>query len=321
MKSRLLPILITGFVLALGLLLAVQVTHSLQGGRIDATADAITSAPDFNQTVTPVIFQSISEQAGQLRLSGESEPDVVIVVQNNGQNFRQIKADSSGNWTTVLNVEDDPVMIIDLLVFVENGAKIRSDETLIRIPAPKTYHTADTDADGVSVETPAPALIMITAPGGPTRIVQSPFQGLPTAGPLSMGSIDYDESGSVIFSGMSEVSGQVRIYANDVLVGERPVEKNGRWYFIAAETLPMGSYEIKAELLTEPGVVSVVAVPFERLRKDPAPDSGAEASLRVNYVPYRWQVSRAIYGGGRQYTAVFAPQPTREDKAEGKSAN
>lgn len=309
MKSRLIPILVTGFVLALGLLLAVQVTQSLRGGQAEVPETAEISPDAFNQTVNPVIFKSISEQDGELRISGTSEAGAVISIRNDGQNFRQIKANGKGEWSITLDIDSDPAMIIDLVVFVENGAKIRSDETLFRIPAPTTIDLAD--------RTNPAALIMITAPGGPTRIVQSPFRGLPTVGPISMGPIEYDDSGSVIFSGTSEARGQVRIFANNVLVGERPVSASGRWFFIAIETLPLGSYPITAEILTIDGDVHRVSVPFQRLKHENE-DERAGRALRVNYDPGIWQVSRNIYGGGRQYTAIFAPivEPAKIESEE-----
>lgn len=299
MKSRLLPILITGFVLALGFLLAVQVAQTVNKADVIAAPLTVPSSDDFNQTVAPAIFDTISEDNERLRITGTSEPGAIISVRNDGQGFRQLNANGDGKWDTVIKIEGNPVMIIDLLATMEDGVSIRSDETVFRIPAPKTIQE-------IEGETLRPALLMVTAPGGPTRVVQSPFSGWPQAGPISMGPIEYDDAGSAIFSGSSDSSGTVRIFAGTKLIGQRPVIANGRWFFIAAESLPDGPYNLSVELEDEFGEKHRLDVPFERLtHAQDVQDAGR--SLRLNYEPEIWQISRTVHGGGRQYTAIFAP--------------
>jgi len=199
-----------------------------------------------------------------------------------------------------LDVEADPdaIMVIEIVMFVEGGLNVRGDETVFRIPVPTQNNDEDTTANRA-------ALIMVTAPGGPTRIVQTPFGGSPTDGPLTMGPIDYDDSGGVIFSGTTEEEGRIRIYAGPQRIGETRVGAGGRWNFIIG-SLPMGEYEIAAELIKSDGIKARVSVPFERL----APSRNSEASIvpDVRFEPFRWQVRRSLLGGGAQYTAIFAPQ-------------
>lgn len=298
MRSRLVSMLITGFALALGLLIAVQITGSLRSDGPDVPDPEI-QPQDLNKTIVPVIFKDITETDGELRLSGTSEPNAVISVRNGDENLRQMKASKDGTWTTALSIEETEVLAIELLSFVDNGAKVRSDETLYRIPAPRRVLEYETDVR-------PPSLILITAPGGPSRIIQSPFRGLPTNGPLSMGPIDHDESGSVIFSGVASQPGLVRIFAVDRLIGESGVGPDGRWFFIAAETLPVGEYDIRVQLVSGPDATAEVTVPFVRVRAQNNPISNDPVS--VTFEPYRWQISRNLYGGGQQHTSIFAPQ-------------
>lgn len=201
----------------------------------------------------------------------------------------------------VIVVNDNPTLSIELVAFMENGAKVRSDETLYRIPAPLVKSGED--------NIQRLALIMVTAPGGPSRIVQSPFGELPEAGPLVMGPIDYDENGSVIFSGTSKIEGQVQVFAGDMPVGERTVGANGRWFFIAAEILPLGTYDVTAELITEDAEPHKVTVPFRRITQS-ALGSASQDDLAVSFRSNVWQISRTLNAGGRQYTAIFSPQKT-----------
>lgn len=309
MKSRLFWTLLTGICLALGFLIAVQVMQGIgQEEAAQAQGEALTQE-DLNQTVRPVIFKSISEQNGRLRLSGTSEVNTVIIIQNRSENFRQIIADDNGNWSTVLEIRGQEALELGLLVYINQDVKIQSEEILYRIPAPPV---AEEENAATVIDKDTPPLLMVTSPGGPTRIIQSPFRGLPTTGPISMGPVDYDNRGSVIFSGMSEAAGTVRIFARGELVGQSRVAVNGRWFFIAGETLPLGEYDIMAELTGANGNVSAVSVPFKRLRLKNS-DLNITMPAQVVFGTDSWQIARDLYGGGRQYTAIFAPTETPED--------
>ena len=304
MKSRLFWMIATGLALALLLLVAVQVTSFLSrtpGLSGDEPKPSISEQP-ANTGIVPVIFRTISEYGNladrQLRINGTSDPEAVLILLNRNERLRQIKADEEGNWSVDVRVEPLEVMVLEIVMFVEGGSNVRGDETVFRVPVPLNDKDENT--------TSKPALIMVSAPGGPTRIVQTPFGGSPTDGPLTMGPIDYDDSGGVIFSGTTEEEGRVQIFAGPQQIGETRVGAGGRWNFIAGNMLPTGEYEIAAALIKSDGVNARVSVPFEKL----APSENTEFSVvpDIRYEPFRWQVRRQLLGGGVQYTAIFAPQ-------------
>jgi len=304
MKSRLFWMIATGLALALLLLLAVQATSFLSrtpGLSEDRPKPAITETT-VDTGISPVIFRTVTEYGTssdkQLRLNGTSEPEAVLILLNRNERLRQLKADEEGNWSVDVRVEPVEAMVLEIVMFVEGGLNVRGDETVFRVPVPSS-ETTDEDVE------PKPALIMVTAPGGPTRIIQTPFGGSPTDGPLTMGPIDYDDSGGVIFSGTTEEEGRVRIFAGTQQIGETRVGAGGRWNFIAG-SMPLGEYEIAAELIKTDGVKARVSVLFERL----PPSQNSETSIipDIRYDPFRWQVRRQLLGGGAQYTAIFAPQ-------------
>jgi len=305
MKSRLFWMIVTGLALAMMLLVAVQATSFLSKapGLSDNDPENIQSAENPDTGITPAIFRTINEYgtSGEriLRLNGTSEPNAVLILLNRNQRLRQIKADERGNWRLDINADYSAPMVLEMVMFVEGDLNIRGDETVFRIPVPQNE-----DGDTILQK---PALIMVTASGGPTRIIQSPFGGSPTNGPLSMGPIDYDDSGGVIFSGTTEEEGRVRLYAEDQVIGETRVGAGGRWSFIAGKMLPRGEYAISAELIKADGVRARVTVPFERLAPSQNPDSKASDIPDIRYEPFRWQVRRQLLGGGAQYTAIFAP--------------
>ena len=290
--------MLTGLALALGLLLAVQISQNIrpQNSPEQISSPATEINQDLNAVIEPVVFMSISEQNDQLRLTGTSEANATVSIEDHGRNIIDVVADKDGNWSGTIPVTNRDNMIVDLVIYQETGAKIRSDEKIYRIPAP----------EDITDETLPQALLMLTAQGRSSRIIRSPFRGLPTSDGLSLETIDYDDRGGVIISGMSETPGLIQIFANETRVGDTPVLSNGRWYFIAADTLPTGSYDIRADLINNNESAASLTVSFERMRAEAV--SGEV--VNVDFQPFNWQVRRGLLGGGYQYTAVFAPLKT-----------
>ena len=256
-------------------------------------------------SLSPVLIRSVSESAGTLRLSGTAEPSSVVVLTDRGERVRQVRTDAAGSWSASLPVSTAP-MAIEATLYSGQGAangtdtvEIRGVQTVFRI-----HRAVDRDAG-------APPLILLGAPAAPSRIVSTPFGASPREGALSVGAVDYDDAGGVIFSGDADLPGRVRLYVADSAIGETRVGADGRWAFIAGAVMPLGEYRVRAELLPEDGSARAsVSVPFQRL--PPLADQGGEdGALSVGFEPGRWQIRRRLAGGGVQSTAIFAPrQPT-----------
>ena len=305
MKYRPLWMIIVGLGLAGILLILVQFTSALSKTPLISSNETTIeekSAP-IDNGLTPVFFKTISEYgsetAKKVGINGTSEPNAVLTLLNQNTRLRQFKSDADGTWDVVIDIESDRALALEIVMFVEGDLSIRGDETIYRLPVP--YSEDD------SKNLLRPALIMVSAPGGPSRIVQSPFGGSPTNGPLSMGPIDYDDSGGVILSGTTAAEGRVRIYAGGEAFGETRVGAGGRWNFIAGNLLPQGEYPISAELIGVEGVEARVSVPFERLPPSKNDSKSPSDLPDVKYEPYRWQVRRVLIGGGHQTTTIFAP--------------
>jgi len=259
----------------------------------------------------PANFRQISEfqesDMRRLRLSGEAEANAVIVLTNRGERLRQVRVNELGQWGVTLDVDEGPMVLEAQLYKAEGAPSIRSEETVFRLPVPKSEDIATANYT-------TPALIMVTAPGSPSRIIQSPFGGAPTSGPLSLSVIDYDHTGGVIITGTSSVPGRIRLYAQNAVIGETGIGVGGRWNYIAGRMLPRGQLEVRAELVPAPGAINApeqptsLSVPFNflpPLRQEETDGSGA---LSVNFEPLQWQVRRTLIGGGGQSTIIFSPK-------------
>lgn len=312
MKPRIIWMVIGGLVMALGLFLAVQ--YVPRGGDENAgeTTPTAQSTAQTKDGLTPIAFTNVSEaiEEGQLRLriTGQAQADSVIVLRNRGERLRQLKSDSAGDWSVVLAVDEQPMVVEALMFLEEGGVNIRAEETIFRIPVPNS-------PDIAAAEFIAPGLVMVSAPGAPTRVIQSPFGASPNNGALSMGAIDYDDAGGVIFSGASAEAGRIRLYAGGQVIGETRVGPDGRWNFIAGKMLPLGEYVIRIELIRADNERTQLSVPFERLPPETRPQ-GTEGALSVKFGPYRWQVRRSLIGGGAQSTVIFSPSVILERASE-----
>jgi hypothetical protein len=324
MRGRYILIVGAALILAISLYFVLDISDSKD---VSETEAGLISEPvDRMMTgVQPASFLDVQEfQDGaryRLQLSGRAEPNGVIVISNRGQRYRQVRVNERGQWDVTLDVNDEPMALEALLYMTEEGAPIRSEETVFRIPIPKTDKNIDSDESEVSdkdrdfiSEYKKSALIMVTAPGSPSRIVQSPYGEAPTSGPLSLSVIDYDYQGGVIITGTSSVPGRVRFSAQNVVIGETGIGVGGRWNFIAGRLLPrMRLVNIRAELIPAAGTLNApedrisLTVPFNFLPILQEEDTDGSGALSVNIEPKQWHVRRTLIGGGGQSTAIFAP--------------
>jgi len=328
-KPRIIWIIIGGLLLAVGLIVTLQMLDVVsRWSGTEEQRPAIETNETTSLGIAPTLFTDVAEFSDgvkkTLRLSGTAEPSSVVVILDNGERVRQIRSDDDGNWAVSLDAVDVRPMVLEAILFNETGVTIRGDETVYRVvlPAPPSDESdaenseeasdpedADViEADSLLLEDslpePLPTLIMVSAPGAPSRIVKSPFGGSPTSGPLTMGPIDYDDAGGVIFSGSTTSEGRIRLYTNDSIIGETRVSASGRWNFIAGRILPRGEHDIRAELISGAGALAEVTVPFELL---PPTQAQSTPVPLVQFEPFRWQVRRELLGGGFQTTVVFAP--------------
>lgn len=304
MKTRLVRLFIAALVLALMAIVIVQQfgtqfqSDRTQSGTLVSQQGQVSREQDLNKAFKPASFLTIFETDNVLLISGVAEPNTVISIMDANVMRRQFTVNQGGVWSTELSVVPNEIMELTLDMLLDSGAKIMSDETAYRVPLPMIA------ADQIEI-TARPALILITSPGGASRLVQSPFGSLPSFGALTLGPIDYDDLGGVIFSGRSNVSGRVRVYVDGNAIGDTRVADDGRWYYIRADTLAVGEYEISAELTPIEGTAVKLTIPFERLA--PTYAKSSDESL-VKFEKTRWQLRRGLRGGGGQYTVILSPE-------------
>lgn len=228
------------------------------------------------------------DRTGYAVIAGRAAPGAEVTIYANGESLIATKAEADGSWAiaTETPLEAGPVEL-SLEMKTADGMVIRSDETIvIYVPA----RPGDRP------------LVLRTTPGGATQVLQDPRDPGVGLGPLSLDAIDYDDSGSVIFSGRAEAGRVVQLFANRQLVGQATAGPDGRWSLIA--TMAPGVYTLHVVQLDAAGKPAyAIELPFERASLD-------DIELRDGKVIVQpgnslWRIARRAYGRGVQYTVIY----------------
>lgn len=233
---------------------------------------------------------------GTAVLAGRGAPGSRVTLMSGDQEIASVEIDAAGEWVMVV---DRPLpsgsVELSLIMVTPDGQEIRSDQVVV-VSVPESRD-----------RTP---LVVLGRPGEASRVLQSPFDGV-SMGPLSLETVDYDESGSVIFSGRADPGSTVRVIADGQVVGQTTAGPNGRWTVQAGRDFAPGVYNLQVDQLDADGrVTAVIALPFERASAEDALAARDAGRVVVQPGNSLWRIARRLYGDGVQYTVIY--QANRE---------
>ena len=189
--------------------------------------------------------------------------------------------------------------------------------------------------EAASGETPPPATggpaapeTAVTDPGsGPPEIMPEPVpepEPEPVITPaVAVTAVEAETSGALFIAGTTVTPEDVRVYVDDVLLGEVKPSPSGTWLLEVERELPAGTYRVRADQV-EPGAGTVLAraeVPFEReievaiLR--PVAEAGSmegatatgtmanPTTLIIKRSDNLWRISRQLYGKGIRWSTIY----------------
>ncbi|BCH33840.1 peptidoglycan-binding protein LysM [Mesorhizobium sp. L-8-10] len=260
-------------------------------GTVAPALEAAAPAPPDSQGPAVPSFDIVRvEPDGSVVIAGKAAPEAQVDLQAGGGVIGGAKADASGDFAIVL---DKPLAPGDYQLTLRAtppaGAAVPSAETaVVSIPkAPGGPVLAMVEQPGkpsqiITTPQPAPAgpaPAAATEPAQPPAAVQSPVEAEPaapkpaepaaTAAPakpsIAVQAVEI-EGKKVFVAGMAQPGQRVRVYADEILLGEAKTDANGRFLVEAERDLPVGSYIIRADVLGADGlqIVARAAVPFER---------------------------------------------------------
>lgn len=258
--------------------------------------------PAAKAPVVPAFDVVRVEPDGSVVVAGKAEPEASVEMLAGERVIGTAKADASGDFAIVL---DKPLKPGDYQLTLRSSAPgapaVASAETaVVSIPETPSGQVL------AMVETPGRASEVITAPQPAPQATAEPVKpaepskseepvksaqpaetpeqlpqqqaaaapvdatatAQPEQAPASAVAVQAVEiEGKKIFvAGRAEPGRTVRVYANDMLLGEAKAAPNGRFLVETDRELPVGDYTIRADVLGDDGlqVIARAAVPFER---------------------------------------------------------
>ena len=251
--------------------------------------------------------------SGAAVLAGRAEPMATVTVQQNGRELGQVRADGRGEWVLLPPGPLAPgAQQLTLVARNGAGAEARSaGEVLLVVPdrpaatavaAPGVAATPPVVADAVApgaMPEMQTALAVLTPPSGPVQVLQG--AGAPR-GRLTLEVIDYDSTGQIRFAGAAAADASVRLYVDNVAVGDARTGKDGRWSLEPGALVKPGVHAVRVDQVGVRGrVASRVEMPFQRA------DTPSLEPGRVVVQPGQnlWRIARSAYGSGVRYLVIF----------------
>ena len=234
---------------------------------------------------------------GRAVIAGRATPGAKIVLLDGGKEIARGEADQRGEW--VLLIQDPPLAPgqheLRVVQHIEGRAPVTSEQSVV-VVVPEKSNTAD--------ET----LVMIVPPGGSPTLVQSPSAaGVPKSNDLQLSTLDYDDRGHVTISGQALAGATVRAYIDDKAAADAVSGSDSRWRMAPADPIETGKHVLRLDRLGKDGKpVARLELAFERLVTTPgAASSGDSRKLSIVKGDNLWNIARAHYGEGLQYTIIF----------------
>jgi len=281
---------LTGAVLALVLWIVGQAIQG-KASKQEAEPSKVSETPNTvldEHAIAPASILAAALRGDEFVLNGVGVASAGLSLNNGATVLASTKVSQTGAWDFSFPRQAlVETLALDLLMATPDGHQIRSDQSMF------------------FVNTDQGVLILLTAAGANSRVLQAPYDSLPQKDGFLLEAIDYDNSGGVIFSGTSDVQGKVWIYANENPVGESRVDGAGRWSLIFGNIMPLGEYNISARLIPDTGGDDIIlTLPFARM--PPLFEAEGSPKILVQNLEDRIQIGRALYGGGYQYTVVYS---------------
>jgi nucleoid-associated protein YgaU len=234
---------------------------------------------------------------GRAVIAGRATPGAKIVLLDGGKEIARGEADSRGEW--VLLVQDPPLAPgqheLRVVQHVEGRAPVTSEQSVV-VVVPERGNTADD------------TMVMIVPPTGAPKLVQPPSAaGVPKSNDLQLSTLDYDDRGHVTISGQALPGSTVRAYIDDKPAAEAMSGGDSHWRMAPADPVEAGKHVLRLDRLGKDGKpVARLELPFERLTAPPG-TAASDNNRKLSIVKgdNLWNIARAHYGEGLQYTIIF----------------
>ncbi len=243
-------------------------------------------------------------------VAGRAEPTSKVTIYANDKELGTASVSRRGEWvflsskplsagTQEINAKalnpDQNIMETERLVIMQVpdcDKSIEERKPALAVLAPKN------DAPKTAIEKRVSKLLQIPESIGDVS----------SAKDLTVGSIDYDETGNIALTGRGKPGSTVRIYLRNQFIGAGKIDVDGNWTLLPELEIAPGTYELRVDQLNADGdVVSRIEIPFlrEAVENVMLAKGGVEIKAVVQPGNSLWRIARRMYGDGTQYTLIY----------------
>ena len=223
------------------------------------------------------------EPTGEALIAGRAEPGSEVVVKFNGMTVGTAMANADGAFVVT---PDKPLPSGPGALSIE----AKSNEIVVA-----SADSVAVDVKAGAVDTP---LVAVLKPDEPTKVIQAPAAPKPVLPPsktVNLDTVDYDQTGNIVFGGRGPAGSKVQLYVDNSAYGLADINDKGTWTFAGLSPLTVGPHALRADEIGGDGAVkSRIEMPFYReeptkvaaipAAPEPAPAKPAEVA-KVEVAP------------------------------------
>lgn len=283
-----------------------------------------TSSPTAEAEAAPRFDVARIGARGTAVVAGRATPGAEVLLQDREQELGRARADQRGEWVILPATPLTPgTHELSLRARLPDGQQQEGRESVVVLVPEAAATRPQPVATATPTEKPAdkpaetPLAVLLPRPGqgaaAAPRILQGGQEAAPAetrAAPrtapsgLGLDAVEYDEAGSLRFSGSAPGGSTVRVYIDQDHAGDARASAEGRWSLQPEAGTAPGLHTLRVDQLGEQGRVAArVELPFQRASLTLAP--GAPGQLVVQPGNNLWRIARSTYGRGTFYTTIY----------------
>ena len=211
--------------------------------------------PVEKATIVPTFDTVRVEPTGDALIAGRAAPGSEVVVKFNGVAVGTAVANEDGAFVVT---PEKPLPTGPGALSIES----KSNEVVIA-----SADSVAVDVKAGAVDTP---MVAVLKPDEPTQVVQVPAKpALPPSKTVNLDTVDYDQTGNIVFGGRGPAGSKVQLYVDNNAYGLADINDKGTWTFAGASPLTVGPHALRADEIGGDGAVkSRIEMPF--YREEPA---------------------------------------------------
>ena len=218
------------------------------------------------------------EPTGDALIAGRAEPGSEVIVKFNGVAVGTAVANEDGAFVVT---PDKPLPTGPGALSIES----KSNEVVIA-----SADSVAVDVKAGAVDTP---MVAVLKPDEPTQVVQVPAKpALPPSKTVNLDTVDYDQTGNIVFGGRGPAGSKVQLYVDNNAYGLADINDKGTWSFAGSAPLTVGPHALRADEIGDDGAVkSRIEMPF--YREEPAKVAAAPLTPATPEPPKPVEVATA----------------------------